>query len=202
MSPHVGPHVAGTGRFRLTAKHAPDPGSTLERRSCAVCGITWYGLAGTAATCPLCDAFDQIAELRKALVVVQNELEFSNNELSRLTDSVNIVNAMRTAIEVADDRDIAFMRSIIVQYNENKSKVAVRALHGPRSKQFPRSQAPVHGLLMIVRPDDAYEHICSSPGGMAIAGYYEEAMLTTSQVNALAMFVKALAPSLVGDGRD
>lgn len=139
--------------------------------------------------CPLCRARHELQEVKTGLLVMRNKLDRLTDQLAKLEPHVDLVVAMRMAMEVADSNDRTFLKSVLYRYRDDKSTLSMKPIHT-------RPNQPVNGFLVTVRHADSEAHICTSPGGVALAGYYDEAVRTGGVATAIAVLIKAVNQSL------
>jgi hypothetical protein len=179
-----------------------DAASVATRFACSGCQITYYVPLGKKAQCPLCAAERRVEELQAALMVLKNQLEATENSASRLRSTVDITFAMREALDVTNDEDLTFLKSVLYRFRADKSSIGLRVTHGSAgaSPSNGRRQqvAPPNGFLALPRGGEPEAHLCSSVGGVAIAGYFEEAVRASGAPSAMVTIMRAVNQALIG----
>jgi hypothetical protein len=175
-----------------------DANSVATRFACSFCQITYYVPLGLKAQCPLCEAERRVKELQAALMVLKNQLEQSENSAARLRTTVDITVAMRDALDITNAKDLTFLKSVLYRYRADRSAIGLRVTHGSAQGTGRRQHAPANGFLALPRGGEPEAHLCSSAGGVAIAGYFEEAARTSGLPYAMTTIMRAVNPSLTG----
>lgn len=119
--------------------------------------------------------------------------------MTRLQTHVDLVLAMREAMEVTDRGDRTFLKSVLYRFREDRSGVTMKVTHGMAltyGKARRRLKAPATGFLLMTRAAEPETHVCTSPGGIAIAGYYDEALRISDSSSALGTLIKAVSQTL------
>lgn len=158
------------------------------------CGIHDLTYKSFKAGCPLCEATRTIEQLRYSMQEMRNRIGLLEDENHKLKDQVDLIYAIRTAMDLLDASDTAFLKAVLYQWRDEKS-LALKATHGGNST---RRDAVANGFIVIPRHQDPYGHTCSSVGGMAIAEYFDEAMKTGGPHFAMGTLSRGLAPLLPG----
>jgi hypothetical protein len=158
------------------------------------CGIHDLEYKAFRAGCPACEAEREMHLMRGALQKVKGELELIAAENHRLKIQVDIVYAIREAVEVLGDDDMAFLKSVLYMWRDEKS-VGMKTTHGARKRG---KQAPPNGFIVMPRKGDPYGHLCSSVGGLAIAEYFDEAVNSVGPAKAMEFLVKGMSAHLPG----
>lgn len=176
------------GVSRLAAK------VSVETFDCGIHDITYTAIR---PGCPVCDAERQVREMRHTLTEMRNQLAVAVDSIAKLQREVDIVHAIRDAIGLLDDLDMAFLKSVLYQYRDEKS-VSMKVTHGSNVKRKKYEHIPPNGFIVIPRRGEPYGHVCSSVGGLAIAEYYEEAMNSSGPAVAMAQLARGMAQQLPG----
>ena len=178
----------------MQAKHNDQDASKLATKfSCSEHAITYYMPNGTKALCPACDADRILAEMRKALDEVNNKNRMLHDENQRLRVQVDLVQAIRDAVEVTGTEDLMFLKTVLYQWKIDRS-IALKVTHGRKKS---RSAAP-NGFIAMPRGGEPEGYACTSIGGLAIAEYFEEAVNTVGSAQAMILLVRAMAKLLPG----
>jgi hypothetical protein len=159
------------------------------------CGIHNITYEAARAGCPLCESEREVNRLRGAMKDVHNQLKILTEQNLQLKVQTDIVSAIREAALILDDNDLAFLKSVLYEWRDQKS-VALKTTHGPRKKK--REIPPPNGFIAMPRNGDPYGHLCTSVGGLAIAEYFDEATNTVGPANAMTLLVRGMANHLPG----
>lgn len=169
--------------------------------SCSICLITYPVPMGKKAKCPLCDERARVRQLQQDLMILTRQIETSENANAKLRTSVDSVSAMKDALTVADERDLTFLKALLYQFRADKSGVVLRPTHGkarPSTAHNGKQVAPANGFLLKVGDCEWEAHACTSVGGIAIAGYFEEALRSAGYATAMTILMRAVGPHLTG----
>jgi len=183
----VSPAKAPTARVG----QANGPGVLI---TCKTCQFTFRPSFGIT-DCPICERDVQIEGLRRDLYRAIHERDLVTDDAARMRRQLDLVVAMREAIDITGAEDMAYIKSVLYQWRDSKS-VNLKVTHAPPPNRH--SAAPPNGFLAIQRNGDMHDHKCTSPGGIALAGYFEEASRTTGPVEAMKTLIKALNSHLPG----
>lgn len=159
------------------------------------CGIHNITYEAARAGCPMCASERQVNQMRSALKDAQNQLQILTEQNLQLKVQVDIVAAIREATQILDDNDMAFLKTVLYEWRDQKS-VALKTTHGPRKKK--REVPPPNGFIAMPRSGDPYGHLCTSVGGLAIAEYLDEAINTVGPANAMTLLVRGMSSHLPG----
>lgn len=188
------PLTAGTRRQQAAAVSKLVANAKVERFDCGIHDITYSGLR---PGCPLCDSERAGRQLQEAVKELNNKLRMAVETIQKLQVQVDIVAAIREAVQLLDDEDLSFLKSVLYMHRDQKS-VALKVTHGARMKQRKGEYVPPNGFIVMPRSGDPYGHLCTSVGGLAIAEYFEEATNTVGPAQAMAFLVKGMAHQLPG----
>lgn len=163
------------------------------------CGIHDLVYRSFRAGCPMCETEREIRELRIAVKELTGKLAFATENTHKLQVQTDISTAIRDAAQLLDDADMSFLKTVLYQWRDEKS-LALKVTHGSNIKKRRRKgeEIPANGFIVIPRSGDPYGHVCSSVGGMAIAGYFEEATNWVGPAQAMSMLTRGMAPYLPG----
>lgn len=151
---------------------------------------------GYRRQCPMCALELRLSSTQQELKESVNQLALLKEQNTRLQQQVDVVNAIRSALDVIDDNDLNFLKEVLYQWKIDRS-ISLKVTHGPK-KRGKRQLPPPNGFIAMPRGVDPWGHGCTSIGGMAIAGYYEEALNTVGSAKAMALMVRALSAYLPG----
>lgn len=167
------------------------------QHKCDKCRITYPVPTGEMAKCPLCQMERAYDEARVEVLQLRNELEVVNNRLSRAEREVNLQSAIRAAIEVCDEADYLWLKTQVYQYKIDKS-VVLKPTKGRIAGQKQGQRMEVNGFMTVPRKGDPEAHACTSMGGLAIAGYLDEAVAAVGGAQAMAVMLRAWYKHLPG----
>lgn len=167
--------------------------------SCTQCQISYYE-PGRRPVCPLCDAYRQLDDMRKALRETQRRMEALYNVNERLKAQTDISYSIREATDLLDDHDLLFFKTVLYQWKLDRS-VSLKITHSaplPIPAERRIKEPKPNGFLVMPRGEEPYAHACTSMGGLAIAEYYEEALHTVGAAAAISLLLKGFAKLLPG----
>lgn len=130
----------------------------------------------------------------------RNEVRMMAEQLKMLHLQVDLSAAIRAAIPTLDDDDYAWLKVQMYRYKIDKS-VVLKTTHGRLAggKRLKRGEAlPVNGFMAIPRQGDPEAHLATSIGGLAIAGYLDEALGAHGSAQAMGLMLKAWWRALPG----
>ena len=168
--------------------------------SCSTHQVTYYTPASTNEKCPVCDLERQLQETKRALLEATNQLATMQNQFNRTQQQLDLVTAMRSALDIIDEHDLVWLKAVLYQYKLDKS-VTLRVSHGkPAGAKALKSKKrlPPNGFMSIPRVGDPDALSCTSLGGLALAEYYEEAMNSSGSAQAMSMMMRAFWKELPG----
>jgi hypothetical protein len=156
------------------------------RYHCEHCRIDYYD-DSRSPRCPLCEALREVHELKAALLETRNNLEQAANSNERLRIQVDTTAAIRQALELIGTEDLTFLKSVLYRHRAHRD-IALKVTHN-------RARQP-NGFIANPRGGEPEGHTCTSMGGMAIAGYVEEAINTVGPPEAMKLLSRALQSRL------
>lgn len=156
------------------------------------CGIHNLTYISFRAGCPACEAERETNQLRSAVQTLTNQIKSLTETNTRLKAQTDVVFAIREAADILDDDDLAFLKSVLYEWRDQKT-AALKVTHGGKG----RRQSP-NGFIAYFRKGDPMGHLCSSVGGLAIAEYLDEAINTVGPVEAMKLLVRGMHPYLPG----
>lgn len=159
------------------------------------CGIHMISYESDRPGCPVCYLERQDAELRRAVTELKNKLHLQNDKLRQLESFFDVTVAIREAIPLLDDDDLAFLKATCYEWRNNKS-LTLKVTRGARKKK--REPSSPNGFIVVPRTGDPYGHLCGSVGGLAIAEYFDEAMNGFGAIRAMELLIKGMAQHLPG----
>ncbi len=167
------------------------------KHTCDKCQITYAVPTGDLAKCPACSLERVVDEQKVEILQLRNELKMATDRLVRAEREVNLQSAMRAAIELCDENDYAWLKTQMYQYKIDKS-VILKPTHGRIAGQKSGQRMEVNGFMAVPRKGDPEAHGCTSMGGLAIAGYFDEAVASVGGAAAMATMLRAWYKYLPG----
>lgn len=166
--------------------------------SCSECQIFYYMQEGQKARCPLCEEKRATQQVRDALFKITNQTHELQNENERLKVQVDTLTAMKTSLDLISQEDLTFVKQVVYRWQADRGRVAIKPTHGVPSGRGKRRSSKVDGFVAIFRDADAEVHQCNSVGGLALAGYLEEAVALGGPVKAMETLARAVLQHLKG----
>lgn len=163
---------------------------------CRRCGLVFMATV-QEQRCPACEKDSVIQELRAELMRTQQQYDMLATEYQKTRVHVDLVMAMRDAMTLTDQADITFLKQVLYRWRDDRG-VTIRVTHAPpkvTSKGAPvkGAQTLPNGFLALYRGnDDVEECKFSSPGGVALAGYFDEALRTHGHPHAMDTLLRAM----------
>lgn len=164
--------------------------------SCSECQIFYYMPEGAKPRCPLCEERRVTKQVRDALFQATNANHELQNELERLKVQVDTLTAMKTSLDLISVEDLTFIKSVVYRWQSNRGNVAMKPTHAVPKRG--RKGAPLDGFVAIFRDGETEVHQCNSVGGMALAGYLEEAVALGGSIKAMEVLARAVLQHLKG----
>jgi hypothetical protein len=190
------------GRLRSPSIQAPtrDPSNDdLARKyQCATCKVTYEVPRGHQAQCPACKAHVEVEQLRQALLEARNKLELQTNELNRLRPQVDLVTAMRHALELTGPEDRMFLKSVAYRHRAGDTVSLQVTTTQKRGRRDSVKRVPT-GFLAVYRTGRE-SHQCTSIGGLALARYTHEGLTTAGPITTMQNLMRALSEYLTPTG--
>lgn len=183
----------------LQGRSAKQDSDLAVKYVCATCAISYYAVK---PKCPLCDLEARCGKLQDALGQLSRELAAAVEMNKRLSEQLEGSIAIRGALELLDDNDTAFLKTVLYQWKIDRT-VTLRVTHGGSStRKKIRGRARPNGFMAIYRNTaEPVAHLCTSMGGLAIAEYFEEGLDEKGHPGAMNMLVKGCSPLLPGASR-
>ena len=172
-------------QIELDDRRAPHP---MRWYRCSRCVIEYQSDRGTPK-CPLCAMELTRDQLREALQAATNNIERLEHDLTASAQQLNIQAAIRAATDLLNDTDRAFLKTVLYQFRMDRS-VALRVTHDTEG-------TPI-GFLAEWRSRDPEAITCSSIGGRALAGYFEEAQNSLGAAQAMQVMLRSCQHLLPG----
>ena len=171
-----------------------------KRKACAKCSITYMVWEGYRSDCPLCRSEKQNAVLNIALQDANEKLRNVQRSVGVLKAQVDHVHAIKDALEIIGPDDLGFLKGVLYCYREDRS-ISMLAMSDATGSIRRRSSAPRTRFVVTQQGRDNETHVCTSAGGMAIVGYYDELIREVGAAQAMAYLLRALSQTLVGGSR-
>lgn len=185
FTPIVGRNV------RIQGRYADQDSSVATKYNCATCSISYYTDA-KKPKCPLCDLEKRLNQTQEALAIALRELETYRNTNTRLAEQMESTYAIRGALDLLDDNDTAFLKTVLYQWKIDRA-VTLRVTHGAPVGHGRKKRPRANGFVAVFRGQpDPVAHVCTSMGGLAIADYFEEGLNEKGHPGAMAMLLKGL----------
>ena len=161
---------------------------------CAKCNITYAEGDENPDGCPLCVAIREQRKASIALTDLRNTVAGLKRQLNGLSTQVDLVVAIRQASSVMDANDLAWFKGALYIYRANKStSITVKGVaRGQR-------RVPVEAIF-VQRGVNNDHHRLTSPGGVAVAAYYDEATRELGVQSAMHYLIRGMSHEL-GGGR-
>lgn len=172
-----------------------------EEARCSACDITYRIRLGQKAHCPLCEMIEINDQLRDKIFELTNAQNMVLNDLDRAKSEIDNLHAMKSALDTISTDDLVWVKAALYRWQSDRQRVTIRPLHGEK-KGKRRGRAPVTGFILFARDvpgGHAEERICDSIGGIALAGYLEEATALVGQVKAVECMARAVMSRMTGD---
>lgn len=159
-----------------------------DRYACSSCRITYQVAQGERARCPLCDMKRRYLELQNASTMLRNQLELSEESRNALGVVADVVVAMQRAMDLVDLDDMTFLKSVLYRFRQDSTDISLGVLRAKAEN----GRSRVIGFLAHPRYGDPEPRACTSVGGVALAGYYDEVSRSTGSVAALSTLIRAM----------
>lgn len=185
----------------LQARHGEQDNLPYATKySCSTHLVSYYAPVNSPVHCPVCALEEEVEQVRTRYQTLANELEMARNKLERLQPQVDLVTAMRGALEVTEKDDLVWLKTQMYQYKIDKS-VTLKVTHGKIAGSKRRRRADTerpNGFMALPRGGEPEGYLCTSIGGLAIADYFDEALHTVGSAQAMGMLLKAMWQVLPG----
>lgn len=173
----------------LQGRYEKQDSPVATKFMCAQCQISYYA---PMSGCPLCDSIKRLKQTQEALAQTARELEAQTNMNRRLAEQIDGAFAIRGAVELLDDHDRAFLKTVLYQWKIDRA-VNLRVTHGKPTGKGKRKRPRPNGFVAVFRgQDEPIAHMCTSMGGLAIADYFEEGLNEKGHPGAMAVLLKGL----------
>ena len=164
---------------------------------CATCVITYELPQGQKAQCPACKAMAEVGQMRQALLQANNKLEQLTNELNRLRPQVDLVIAMRQALDLTGAEDRAFLKSVAYLHRAGEV-VTLKPLLVLEAGRRNRGRRPTPNGFVAVIHGREETHRCTSIGGLALAQYTQEGLASVGPITTMQHLMLAMSAHLTG----
>lgn len=172
----------------------------MEKLRCAAHLIEYYLGQGDRKVCPMCELEHKMDDLKVMAIEANGQIKALQEENDRLRVQVEIGSAIKSAIAVLGEDDYAWLKIQMYQYKIDKS-VQLKATHtGAVSPEAARrgEKMPANGFMAIPRVGNPEAHMATSIGGIAMAGYLDEAMTCYGPAQGMGIMLKAWWQALPG----
>lgn len=169
-------------------------GARIRHFKCSRCQIVYSHVTSDSARqidpkCPLCVQEVKTEQMRLSLQNVTAKVELLERQNRDLDGQVNIQSSFRDALDLLDEEDRGFLKTVMYQWRQDKS-VVLKVTHSTEGRAT--------GFIADYRRADPWAHSCSSIGGSAIAAYYEEALRSVGSAQAMQLLLRAAQHLLPG----
>jgi len=170
------------------------------KNKCTTHLVEYYTPQGDNAVCPACEYAQKYDEIRVEFMQLESAHAMALKELNHAKVQIEIGSAIRSAIEILDDFDYEWLKLQMYQYKVDKS-VTLKPTHGQleNGKRLRRGdKMPANGFMALPRRGDPEAHLCTSLGGIAMAGYFDEAITCYGSAQGMGIMLKAWWTALPG----
>lgn len=172
-------------------------GSAIRHFKCTRCIIVYSKTFGPndktfESECPLCRQELKTEQMRQSLQNTAAKVELLERQNNEMEGVVNLQKSFRDALDLIDDEDRAFIKTVLYQWRMDKS-VTLKVTHNAERR--------ANGFLADYRQSEPEARQCTSIGGMAIAAYYDEALRTVGSAQAMQILLRAAQHLLPGATR-
>lgn len=175
--------------FPVKARRAAPPASG-DFRSCSACEITFRGSADDAE-CPMCDQGKEMDALREQIYTLGQENGMLRQELSELRARVDLMDALRQALQLVEPVDLAELKSFAYLRRDDE----LLRLYVRRKLQVGKPSRP-----FLVATDDQGRYIGefmpTTVGGVAFLGTLAEVERAYGAATASRYYMESLATYL------
>jgi hypothetical protein len=164
----------------------------MRRLKCAAHLIEYYLGEQDRPICPMCELERKWDEAKVEYLEMRGQLKAATEEVERLKVQVEIGTAIKSAIGILDDNDYAWLKTQMYQYKIDKS-VHLKPIHDASGiADLQRGEKlPANGFMAIPRAGDPEAHRATSIGGIAMAGYLDEALTCYGAAQGMGIMLKA-----------
>lgn len=120
------------------------------------------------------------------MTVMRNQLALATDTAAAMQTAVDVQVAMRRALTVADTNDLAFLKSVLYRFRDDRTSIRLAVLRRPGKC------AKVSGFHALPKTGEPEIHECTSVGGVALAGYFDEAARARGSADAMTTLIRAL----------
>jgi hypothetical protein len=178
-------------------QRAPGQGTQIElggssaftKYKCSRCAIQYEIKTGSSPDCPLCTQEIKTEQMRRSLKEATRKIELMEERIRQLESRDEIRSALREALELVEDEDLAFLKGVLYRWRHDKS-IDLKVTKGRTGK--------ANGFIAVPRHGKPEGRTCSSIGGVAVAALYEEALRTVGTAEAMKTLMKAAQHLLPG----
>ena len=169
----------------------------MEKLRCAAHLIEYYLGQDDRKVCPMCELEHKMDDLKVMAIEANGQIKALQEENDRLRVQVEIGAAIKSAISLLGDDDYSWLKVQMYQYKIDKS-VQLKAVHtgGAATGRGEKPQAT--GFMAIPRAGNPEAYMATSIGGVAMAGYLDEALTCYGPAQGMGIMLKAWWQALPG----
>lgn len=160
-----------------------------SKYSCSSCRIDYHVKEGLRAVCPLCEAEDRNAALRRQIDTLAQELEMVKGDLKRAQSEADIMQTMRHALSMAEATDIAEIKAIAYRWRADPHNISVRTMQMNKQRKL--------AIELQSRQGDCEVFIPISVGGVVFVASFHDLIKARGTVRAMDGYAQAIAGKLV-----
>lgn len=166
----------------------------IAKYACPRHKVEYVVPGGDDVECPVC-LHEGIAEdLRISLQMANGKIELLEKEIVHLRGKVDSAFAMGNSMDLLDVHDRTFLKSVLYRWREDKA-VTLKITH---RYDDDGKKADANGFIAVYRRGDPVGHQCTSIGGVALSGYYEETQRQHGDATAMQLLARAANDLLRG----
>lgn len=149
------------------------------------CGIHDLVYVAVRAGCPACALEKRADDLLTERDALRREVDQLRVEVDRVRATADLTYSMKDAAAMLDAKDRTFLKQVLYLWRDEKSVDLVPLEDGRGFR---------------VNGDMVAEHRCSSVGGIAICGFFREAIAAYGKGTAMNLLTRGMAQFLQGGG--
>lgn len=164
---------------------------------CSKCMIDYDVITGDKASCPMCALEKENKRLYLKLEEAGQQIYGLEQRMAQLASHVDHVVAIREALAIVGSEDMAWLKGVLYRYREDRSLTLLVMT----SRNAARAKSRMHDIFVLTeRGKDNEEYRPTSPGGVAILGYYDEITRELGSKQAMSYLLRAMSQTLTGGG--
>lgn len=200
MRPVSNPRIIKPRRRPSIQAPTRDPANDAIARkyTCATCTVTYEVPRGQRAKCPVCVAEAERDQLRQALLEAKSILERQTNELNQLRPQLDLVIAMRDAVEILGSEDRAFLKSVAYRHRAGEV-ISLKVITTTQTGRGGSIKRRPTGLLAVYATGNE-PHQCTSLGGLAMAQYIRNSLASVGPITTMHHVMLAMSDQLTPAG--